>query len=61
MGKEFKAKIKKNGEIEIQPISEEITYPDGRKDMIIHVPSLTLISDFLNKLKQEGENGKRNL
>jgi urease gamma subunit len=30
----------------IDPIVEEITYPDGRQDVIVHAPSLELINRF---------------
>ncbi len=30
----------------IDPITEEITYPCGRQDVIIHAPSLELINQF---------------
>lgn len=30
----------------IDPICEEVTYPCGRKDTIVHAPSLELIKQF---------------
>ncbi len=30
----------------IDPITEEITLPNGRQDVIVHVPSLELINQF---------------
>ncbi len=46
---EFKARkeIKDGKEIlVIDPITEEIKYPCGRQDVIIHAPSLELIQKF---------------
>ena len=47
---EFKARKVVDAEgkerLVIDPISEEITYPCGRQDVIVHVPSLELISKF---------------
>ncbi len=46
---EFKArKGEVNGKetLIIDPIIEEITLPNGRQDVVVHVPSLELISQF---------------
>lgn len=54
----FKAKVKTvNGKkiIVFEPISEEITHPDGRKDVIIHAPSLSLINKFMEENKDKIE------
>ncbi len=47
---EFKAR-KETGDdgketLVIDPICEEIRHPDGRVDMIVHAPSLDLITKF---------------
>ena len=45
----FKAEIKVvNGkkQLIVHARSETIVHPDGRKDVIIHAPSLSLISKF---------------
>ena len=50
MEQEFKANIvEKDGKryLNIQSNSEEIVYPDGRKDIIIHAPSLSLVNKFM--------------
>ena len=49
---EFKAKMV-NGIPQIEAVAEEITNPDGSKSVIIHAPSLSLLSDFQNKLNQK--------
>ncbi len=38
----------------IKTKSEEITHPDGTKDVVIHAPALNLINNFINE-QREGQ------
>ncbi|MBI4092281.1 MAG: hypothetical protein HY427_03710 [Candidatus Levybacteria bacterium] len=51
---EFKAQII-DGKIEVKAIAERL--PNG--DLIMHVPSFTLISDLKKKYEEEQKDGKR--
>lgn len=48
--REFKAKYEDNGDgtkqLVIQTQSETIVHPDGRRDVIIHAPSLDMVNKF---------------
>lgn len=52
----FEAEIREiNGKkiLIIKSNVEEITYPDGRKDVIVHAPSLSLINKFMEENKDK--------
>ena len=51
--KKFKAKIV-GGKLSIQPITEIKTYPDGRQDVTIHLPTVTAMREVnINRLTSQ--------
>lgn len=49
---EFKAKII-DGKLNIKCRTETIKHPDGRQDVIVHAPALSIMSAFNKKMNNK--------